>query len=598
MERSDVKACTRFSVLSLTSEIRQSYRIYLQSRAFDPSKSIASAAPMLVFVGFSLLLALIMQTPVLRDSALGPTSVHSMCIESCPLSDHVELYRAIVCGSSVPDSMIRSDFVQTGLIHLLVVSGQHFQFLEWIVERATFRLPSLLKWMLGLTILGGFTLASGGSAPAVRAAAAWSSRRLSEQFKLNWSPVQIAIVSSASALSLCRTRADIGSLALSSTAAAALTMSQRKFTPQKGMRSLVAKMKAALFQQAQLYVILLPALCSIALPHPFTIAWNLAAGTLIGHFLFPLSLFGFLVPGFVVLSDAAWEVTIDLVHRMSQATPKFLASVPTPIFIPIAYSLLVLTLAFVFEKRRRLVWMWVIFISIHSHAGELVVWNVGQGSWATIVTAEECSHFDMGGELAPWIKIRATCEGRRNAVRFSHWDWDHVSYTVKAARWLDMCLAARPGGKPPRGRERILVSLKKCSADEIPVREHTPALLKSTSANASSRVYSSESALFTGDATRSEEKHLRQLGFERVLILPHHGSKTSTSDFLLDRVRPKMAIASARRKKYGHPHAIVAARLKSRGIALLLTEEWGSIRIQLKRPERFEIRVCKPDTPC
>jgi competence protein ComEC len=69
----------------------------------------------------------------------------------------------------------------------------------------------------------------------------------------------------------------------------------------------------------------------------------------------------------------------------------------------------------------------------------------------------------------------------------------------------------------------------------------------------------------------------------RILILGHHGSRTSTSDHLLSRLpNVRLAIASARIRKYGHPHAETIARTRHHGVALIKTESWGNIWIELK----------------
>jgi beta-lactamase superfamily II metal-dependent hydrolase len=41
-----------------------------------------------------------------------------------------------------------------------------------------------------------------------------------------------------------------------------------------------------------------------------------------------------------------------------------------------------------------------------------------------------------------------------------------------------------------------------------------------------------------------------------------------------------MAIASSRWARYHHPAPVVVARLKKHGIAVLKTEDWGSILIE------------------
>ncbi len=72
-----------------------------------------------------------------------------------------------------------------------------------------------------------------------------------------------------------------------------------------------------------------------------------------------------------------------------------------------------------------------------------------------------------------------------------------------------------------------------------------------------------------------------------VLLLPHHGSRGSSSEGFLDAVAPGLAIASAPcRSRYGMPHPEVRARLAARGIPLRWTGRDGAIRVALSGSPR------------
>jgi competence protein ComEC len=66
----------------------------------------------------------------------------------------------------------------------------------------------------------------------------------------------------------------------------------------------------------------------------------------------------------------------------------------------------------------------------------------------------------------------------------------------------------------------------------------------------------------------------------RVLKAGHHGSRTSTSQVLLDAARPVAALVSAGRgNMYGHPSAEVVARLERAGAAIFRTDRDGEIDV-------------------
>ncbi len=217
---------------------------------------------------------------------------------------------------------------------------------------------------------------------------------------------------------------------------------------------------------------------------------------------------------------------------------------------------------------------------------ELIVWNVGQGQWATIIDEDGCWHFDVGGEFAPWTAVMRECRGRRNFISLSHWDWDHVGLVGRAGRFLpNLCLLLKPPGVEGRSARKVnlLKNLEDCRA-AIRFSYWTGSLHSTT--NASSRVVLWQGVLLPGDSPIDQEKkwikHFAALKRVRVLVLGHHGSQTSTGKDLLAQLRGlKMAIASSRFRRYGHPHVKVRNALRDRGIPLLTTEDWGTIRVPL-----------------
>lgn len=214
---------------------------------------------------------------------------------------------------------------------------------------------------------------------------------------------------------------------------------------------------------------------------------------------------------------------------------------------------------------------------------ELIVWNIGQGQWVTVVDATACWHFDMGGEHAPWKAIIKLCHDRPNRISLSHWDWDHISFTIRAHGQLpNVCLLLPPVGSSTSKKEHAVLAIKPCQIR--PPFEHWVDENGET-ANDKSRVVWWKGILIPGDSTIKEEKHwihqLPHLRETRILVLGHHGSQTSTSRLLLDQL-PLLnsAIASARQKKYGHPHLRVQRDLRLYRAPLLRTEEWGTLHFE------------------
>lgn len=112
------------------------------------------------------------------------------------------------------------------------------------------------------------------------------------------------------------------------------------------------------------------------------------------------------------------------------------------------------------------------------------------------------------------------------------------------------------------------------------------------------------SVLLTGDIEALAEKYLvkryaQQLA-SSVLIVPHHGSKTSSTSIFLNQVQPKIALISAGyHNRYHFPHQEILQRLKHQGIIDFNTANCGMITLHLNAhdsqlsPQCFIKPFCK-----
>ena len=94
--------------------------------------------------------------------------------------------------------------------------------------------------------------------------------------------------------------------------------------------------------------------------------------------------------------------------------------------------------------------------------------------------------------------------------------------------------------------------------------------------------FGSESFLFPGDIkTRGEYALVSTAGDKlksTVLLVPHHGSKTSSSDWFVETVNPAVAVISSRwRSRFGFPHPSVLKRYEENGCRVLGTARNGAI---------------------
>ena len=89
--------------------------------------------------------------------------------------------------------------------------------------------------------------------------------------------------------------------------------------------------------------------------------------------------------------------------------------------------------------------------------------------------------------------------------------------------------------------------------------------------------------LVTGDASKATEQRLIEriaLPDIEVLAVGHHGSRTSTSERLLETCAPDAALISVGRNSYGQPAAETLETLAASGAAVWRTDEAGTVEIR------------------
>jgi competence protein ComEC len=93
------------------------------------------------------------------------------------------------------------------------------------------------------------------------------------------------------------------------------------------------------------------------------------------------------------------------------------------------------------------------------------------------------------------------------------------------------------------------------------------------------------SMLLTGDIERAAEQSILQADRSSqsdVLLVPHHGSRTSSTMEFIAGVAPRWAVIPVGyRSRFGHPAADVLERYRAAGVRVLRTDLDGAVRIRL-----------------
>jgi competence protein ComEC len=231
---------------------------------------------------------------------------------------------------------------------------------------------------------------------------------------------------------------------------------------------------------------------------------------------------------------------------------------------------------------------------------ETLMLDVGQGLAIVVRTREHTLLYDAGarypsgfdlGDAVVVPTLHALGIAKLDRLIISHGDNDHAggAASVDAAFPKSIIESGEP--------ERLNIAASQCVAGEhwnwngVEFRVvHPTAPLSSRSNNDRCCVIEIQSGdstlLLTGDISAAVEPQIATAipaSPYTVLQVPHHGSKTSSSDELLNALRPRLALASAGyRNRFNHPNPEIVARYATHGIELVNTAMNGFIDIRFK----------------
>jgi competence protein ComEC len=234
---------------------------------------------------------------------------------------------------------------------------------------------------------------------------------------------------------------------------------------------------------------------------------------------------------------------------------------------------------------------------------ELLAADIGQGNALIVTTAQHALVYDAGPRFSRdsdaghrvLVPLLQALNLRLDRVMISHRDLDHIGGAVavltqqpqadllssvaddnaiQAVRPAQRCVA----GQHWRWDGVDFHVLHPSLADYDPPK-------KSNAMSCVLRISNgAHTVLLVGDLEKAQELRLVEAGAQLradVLLVPHHGSKTSSSPEFLDAVQPQIAlIQSGYRNRYGHPAAPVLVRYAERQIRVLDSPHCGAFTWQ------------------
>ncbi len=349
---------------------------------------------------------------------------------------------------------------------------------------------------------------------------------------------------------------------------------------------------------------------------------NAVAIPLVSFVVTPLAIAGSMLPFDFLLVWAHWSLTImmPLLERLAQfdaAVWQQHAPVPWTLFFALAGTLWLLAPRGMPARSLGLVLMLPMFFILPERPAKgeahLSVLDVGQGMAVAVRTRNHTLVYDAGpswgadtgkdadsGARVVVPYLRALGVDGLDMLVVSHDDGDHAGGAVSVLQSFPdaMLLSALPMRHPAQGLSRIRVPCyagRSWNWDGVRFSLLHPTAREYanpwTSTNDTSCVLKIEarggSALLAGDIGRySEEALVQRLGNELksdVLLVPHHGSASSSGTQFVQAVAPRHAVFSAGyRNSFGHPRQETLQRYRALGSATERTDLDGAVTVEFE----------------
>lgn len=220
----------------------------------------------------------------------------------------------------------------------------------------------------------------------------------------------------------------------------------------------------------------------------------------------------------------------------------------------------------------------------------LTVLDVGQGQCLLLQSRGESALIDCGGYSdtvsadKAWQMLRSQNLYDLNLLMFTHYDRDHYGGAENFLTQIPAAAAILPG--PSELLPEGFVVTEDC---ELPFGAGILRFYPYTGGNKDQEnsmaiLFETENCaiLVTGDLDAAGERRLvkEHIISADILLVGHHGSKTSTCQDLLDAVQPDLALISVGENHYGHPTQEVLDRLEQAGCTVRRTDQEGTIIIR------------------
>lgn len=246
--------------------------------------------------------------------------LHSQCVANTPLGTADEIVKALVCAEPIQSEEFKNFFFKSSLFHLIVVSKTHFVLIAGFVSFFLQKLRSKYSKFLAVLLAILYALLCKLQAPLIRSLTSLALSSLNAKFKLNWSSIQILMISAFICLSL--NPLWIESLSLLHSVSCALAF------------VLVQKMKCSNFQKHfYAYALTVPFLFGWGSIHPTGLIVNILIAPILILTWIPFAYLVFLIHPLMPVFDAYISFSIATIQSFLDSVELLSASHHIPTWI-------------------------------------------------------------------------------------------------------------------------------------------------------------------------------------------------------------------------------------------------------------------------
>lgn len=567
----------------------------------------------------------------MRDAILGRTSALAASLQRIGLDPaHAPRMLGVVAALAMGDqqAIARDDwalFRHTGVAHLMSISGLHITLFAWLAAlvmgrlwrcsaRACLWCPAPQAALLaGVLLAGGYALFSGWGLPAQRTVCMLASVAALRGAGLRWPWPAVWCLALAVVVVLDPWALWQAGFWLSFVAVGVLLATDARM--QGAQRpSLPARALALWGEQWRISLALAP--LGLMLFGQLSLSGllaNLAAIPWVTFVVTPLALLGALWPPLWTGAALALAPLLELLQWLDQWAWAVVQLPQPPLWAGLAALCGGLALVAPVPAGWRCwglamclpaLW-WPSPAPAHGEF-DLMAVDIGQGNAVLVRTARHALLYDAGPQygldsnagdrvLVPLLQALGL---RLDALWLSHRDNDHTggALAVHAAQpqaevWgsdsviLDPALAGLGAVRRCQAGQHWEWDGVRLEVLHPSAGERLPSARALAHANAGScvlllRSASGVQALLAGDIEAAQERSLARAGAltpVQWLLVPHHGSRTSSSTALVQALAPRWAMVQAGyRSRYGHPVPEVVRRYEAHGAGVVQSARCGA----------------------